>query len=125
MPKTGRIASGGRQQSSNALIGAAIVFLVPGLLYWSIHGFNFEFNDWFYLGGFALFISMAVWARWSPLVPTLIGAAFYILFLALQVRDIANWRLITWIIHAAITVLFAIAIVAALRRDVTQTPASS
>ena len=124
MVKTGRITSSGRHQTSKALIGAALIHLVPGILYWSIHGVNVEIIDGIYAGGFAVFMLMAAWARWSPLPPALICAALYIPFLLLKVRDIASWHPIAWIIHASILILIAIAIAAALRPPVDRAPPS-
>jgi hypothetical protein len=124
MVKTGRIASGGRQQTSKALTGAALIHLVPGILYWSIHGVNFEIVDWIYAGGFAVFMLMAIWAHWSPLLPALVCAALYIPFLLLKVRDIAAWRPTARIIHGSILILIAIAIAAALKRPAEGAPPS-
>src|SRR5262245_8443982 len=102
MPQTGRVASGGAHQSSNALIGAAVIYLVPGLLHWSIDGFRGELGDWIYAGGSAVILLMGIWARWSPIVPSIIGAVLCVAFLSLQARRIANWNLILWIINATI-----------------------
>lgn len=45
MPKTFRISPTDRHPSSNALLGAALLHLIPGLLRWSIAGLNFDFAD--------------------------------------------------------------------------------
>jgi hypothetical protein len=113
MVKTGRIVGGGVYQSSNALLGVAVIHLLPGLLYWSLNGFNFDIDDWIYSGGCALFVLMAIWARWSPLIPSLISAALYSILVFLQLRNVGNWNLIIWIINVSILSLIGIAVYSA------------
>ncbi len=110
MTKTGRIVSDGAHRSSNALFGAAAIHVIPGLLYWTLYGFNSDLDDWIYSGGFILYIAMAVWARWSPVFPSIVCALFCTALVSLQLRNIANWNSINWIIQISLLILIGIAV---------------
>lgn len=125
MARTGRLTSDGRLQTSNALIGAAIVYLVPAIMYWSIRGFEFDLFAAVSLGGCALLIAMGSLARWTPLAPAIISAAIYALNLAWLWKDVPAWNPISWILHGAIVMLLIIAVASSIRHVRNAAPTSS
>lgn len=122
MSRTGRLVSVDRYQTSKALLGAAVVHLIPGLLYWPVGGITFDIHDWVRIGGFAIFILMGIGARWFPLAAAVICTTLYVLLLSFLLNNIAKWNLMVWILHATILMLLSIALFAALKQRAKPTP---
>src|SRR5437868_5464807 len=100
MVKTAQFSPGGKNQASGALVGAAIIFGVPGLLHWSIFGLNFDAFDLTIIFGCVAMISLAILARWFPKRAATTCLACYLLFLAYQFNNI-TWAGLGWIIHGS------------------------
>lgn len=115
--KTGKIASDGNKQASKAIFGVSAVYLLPGLLNWSIRGVTFDANDIVRIGGFVAFVILAVWARWSPRLPSLAAGALTLAYVGIQLPMISKWNGVLWVINLAMVGLAAIAIAAAWRRE--------
>ena len=115
--KTGKIASDGKTQVSKALLGVSAVYLLPGLLGWSIRGVIFDINDIVRIGGFVTFVTLAVWARWSPRLPSIVAGALTLAYVAIQLPMVSKWNGVMWVINLAMVGLATIAIAAAWRRE--------
>jgi hypothetical protein len=114
--KTGKIASDGKKQASKAIFGVAAIFLLPGLLQWSIRGVIFDVNDIVRIGGFVAFVILAVWARWSPRLPSIVAGVLTLAYVGIQLPMVSKWGVL-WLINLAMVGLAAIAIAAAWRRE--------
>ncbi len=74
----------GERTASKALFGAAVIHLLPGLLYWPVAGLKFELNDYVRLGGFLILTAMGVVARRAPLPSAAVSCSLYLAFLGVQ-----------------------------------------
>lgn len=101
--------------TSNALIGAGVLFLVRGILHWSIAGLRFELGDWIAIGGTAFLVIMGIWARWMALPPAIICLATYLGLIGLEMRGGIAKNLVVWTFHGSTLVLLVIALVGAIR----------
>jgi hypothetical protein len=117
MARTGRITVAEKFLPSKALVGAAVLFVLPGLLFWPVRGLKFDLNDWVRIGGVSFFILMAIWARWMPLPASIISLVVYLLFLCMQLLRIAFWTPIIWILNGSILLVLIVALVAAIKRS--------
>ena len=50
MTQTGQLSSDNRYTTSKALYGVAVLYLVPGLIFWPINGIKFDLNDCVWIG---------------------------------------------------------------------------
>ena len=114
MAATGRLVTNERHQTSKSIIGAAVLFLVPGLLSWSIRGLKFDIGDWIVILGCTLLFGMGIWARWMPLLPAIMCLAIYAGLVGLQFLRGVKLGTIAWIVEGSILLLLVIALVAAL-----------
>jgi hypothetical protein len=106
-----------RPKTSGALIGAAIVHLVPGILFWAVAGLKYDLNDAIRIGGSLAFLILGIWARWTPLPPAVIALVVYGAYAALQIiSGPRNLPLVIYIVHVSIMALLIIAVVSAARR---------
>ena len=115
MAATGRLVTNEQHQTSKSIIGAAVLFLVPGLLAWSITGLNFDVGDWIVILGCTLLLGMGIWARWMPLPPAIMCLAIYGGLVGLQFLNGVKLGTIRSIVEGAIFLLLVFALVAALR----------
>ena len=104
--------------TSKALIGAGVLFLVPGLLQWSISGVKFDLGDWIVIGGSALLVVMGFWARWMPLPPAIICLAMFLGLMGLEMLSGIPMSLIVWILQGTTLLLLMIALIAGIRGQV-------
>jgi hypothetical protein len=118
MPNTGRLDRKERHAASKALLGAALLYLVPGLLYWPVAGLKFDLNDWVRIVGCGLLAAMGVWARWAPLRPAIICSASYALLLGVQIYQGLRWNLIIGILHGSIIALLLVSLFVAMKQRV-------
>lgn len=103
----------GQQTASKALIWAAVIHLLPGLLYWPVGGIKFDLNDCVRIGGFLFLAAMGVWARRSPLPPAALCFSLYMVFLALQASQGLIWRPVLWVVQGPVVLLLLTALIAA------------
>ena len=106
--------------SSEALVGAAVLFLVPGFLRWPVQGIQWNAADVFLMGGAVFFLAMAAWARWTPLLPAAIGLAVFGLYFAVQYFSggtplCSRWRWIWWILYLTIAALLFVGLTTGIR----------
>jgi hypothetical protein len=120
MANTGRLARNEGHATSKALLGAAVLYLVPGLLYWPVAGLKFDLNDWVRILGCAVLAAMGLWARWAPLPPAIMCSALYTLLLGVQAYQGLRWHPIVWILHGAIVLLLLVGLVSAIRERMTR-----
>ncbi len=113
-----RIADTKPPKTSSALFGAAIVHLVPGILYWVVAGLKYDLNDAVRIGGSLLFLILGeIWARWTPLPPAVIALFVYSAYAVFQI--ISGPRTlppILYVVHVSIMALLLIAVVSAGKR---------
>ena len=114
--ETTRLFKKDNNSTSNALIGSAVLFLVPGVIYWSIHGVKLDLNDWVRIIGSAALLGMGIAARWTPLVPAIVCLVLYAALVGLQLVQGTATGLIVWILQGTTLLLLLIALVAAVRR---------
>lgn len=115
--KTGKIASDGKKQASKSIFGVAAVFLLPGLLEWSIRGVTFDVNNILRIGGLVAFVTLAVWARWAPRVPSIVAGALTLAYVGIQLPMVSKWSGVRWVINLTMVGLAAIVMAAAWRRE--------
>ncbi len=118
--KTGRLARNEGHETSKALFGAAVLYLVPGLLFWSVSGPKFDLNDWVCIVGCTSFAAMGLWARWAPLLPAIISTTLYTGLLGVQLYQGLPGHPIVWMLHGAIVLLLLVGLVAAIRERSTR-----
>ena len=119
MAKTGRLVRNEGHATSKALLGAAVLYLVPGLLYWPVAGLKFDLNDWVRIVGCTSFAAMGLWARWAPLLPAIICTTLYACLLGVQAYQGLPGHPIVWILHGAIVLVLLVGLVAAIRERMT------
>lgn len=102
-----------KHPSSNAILGAAIIFVVPAFLYWSIHGLQFDEKDWLRVGGCGFLAAMAAWARCQPVPPAIICLAAYVALAGLQLYLGAPNLFIVGMVLGATLLLLLIALFSA------------
>jgi hypothetical protein len=115
---------GKRNYTSSALSGAATVYLLPWLLSWPIGDFHFGAADWIVLGGFVFLGIMSFWARFAPLPPAVAGLAAYLILVWSQSPPVAQWPVLTWIVHASIVLLLLLALFSAVKRPFRAVPSN-
>ena len=111
---------GDKHPTSNAIIGSAVLFLVPDLLYWWIHGLQFRENEWLRIGGCLFLIAMAIWARWKPLPPAIICFVVYPALVVIQLYCGAPTILILGTLLVATFLLLLIGLVSAVGKRSSQ-----
>lgn len=105
-----------KNTSASALVGAAVLHLVPGLLYWPVAGISWDVNDIVRIAGTAFLLAMAVWARRSPLLPVAISAVLYGSYIAMQViqgTTTSSWR--PWVIQGPVLLLLVVGLINGVR----------
>ena len=70
--------------TSSALLGVALIQGIVGLLGWWLYSFRFGPLDWVITFSFAVYVILAVWARWQAVPAAVVGAIFYGAFLVEQ-----------------------------------------
>ena len=105
---------------SNAILGAAALFVVPGVLFWWIHGFRFDVIDWLRIGGTAFLVGMAVLARWRPLPPAITCVVVYPVLAGLELFCGAPSGLIALIVLGVTFLLLLTALVSAVAKGTNQ-----
>ncbi len=114
-------AASDRPQTSPALIGAAILHLVPGLLFWPVTGFQGDRSDLVRVGGTAALLALGVLARWYPLPAANTATVLYLGYLVYLAFTGMVISPLTIIVHVAILILLVLALVAALRSPAKRT----
>ncbi|MBN1912270.1 MAG: hypothetical protein JW818_21295 [Pirellulales bacterium] len=108
-----------KSTSSQALVGAAVLFLVPGFIRWSLWFIPWDTNDLILISGSVFFLVLAVWARWSPLWPAVIGMVAYGIYFAKQYHDgipiCPRWQWIFWILNATIAAVLLVGLLSGVR----------
>jgi len=102
--------------TSNALFGAAVLFLGPGLISWPIFGLRFDFADCLLIAGSSFLLGMGIWARFTPLAPATISAAAFVTFMGWQLVHGRLGGLVLWILFGTIFLLLIVALASALRK---------
>jgi hypothetical protein len=105
-----------RSPTSNAILGAAVIFLVHPLIEWSIEDPTFDLVDWFWIGRLSSLIVMGIWARWAPLPPAIICLGMQLGMVAHYVFTGLIKTPFIAILDGGITLLLVIAVVTAVRR---------
>jgi len=100
--------------ASNALFGAAAMFLGPAATDWVFAGFQPELYDWIVVGGCAFLVAMAAWARRQPLLPSAISLIVVVGWFAyLSSRGVLP-RPIDWILEATCLLLIGFALLSSI-----------
>ena len=102
-----------KHPTSNAILGSAVLFLIPGLIYWSILGLQFDVNDWLRIGVCVFLATMAVWARYKPLAPAIVCVVVYPIMVGIQLVCGTPIGLVMGILVAATFLLLLIGLVSA------------
>lgn len=106
-----------KHPTSNAILGAAVLLLVPSLFVWSLWGIEWRAGDWMRIGLCGYLVLLAVWARWQPLLPAVIAVVSYpILVMGQLFFGFANWYILGMLALATLVLLFYGLIVAVARR---------
>ncbi len=114
MVMTGTLQRSEKHTASKALFGVAVLYLVPGLLYWPVAGLKFDLNDWVRILGCVFLLTMGLLARRSPLVPVIICTVLFIVLLGVQTSQGIPRQPIFWILHGAIGLLLLVGLVSAI-----------
>jgi hypothetical protein len=117
MARTGRIDLNAKHQVSKTLFGAGVVHILPSLLYWPVTGFHCDVGDVIGLGGFIVFVTMAVCARWLLLLSAIICAMLYALLLGFELLNVAEWGVIVWVLNLCMIILLFTALFAAMKQQ--------
>lgn len=106
-----------KNPTASALLGVAAIQILVGFLGWSVYRDSFGWLDWIVMFSGAIYIALAVVARWLRLAVALIGAAFYAAFLAFQAFRSIDWLMSGLIFKIPVVVLLLVAVVSALKRS--------
>lgn len=105
-----------KSTSASALFGAAILHLVPGLLFWPVAGISWDVNDIVRIGGATFLVVMAIWARRSPLLPVVISTVLYCGYLAMQLFQSGTISsLLPWIVQGTVLLVLFVGLVNGVR----------
>ena len=114
-------AASDRPQTSSALIGAAILHLVPGVMYWAVAGFQGDRSDLVRVGGSVVLLALGILARWYPLPAANTATVLYLGYLVYLAFTGMVISPLTIIMHATILILLVLALVSALRSPAKRT----
>jgi len=100
--------------SSNALLGAAVLFLVPAALDWLFRGFSLERYDIIIIGGCAILIVLAFLARRWSLIPSILSILLVGSWISWQFWLGIAWRPIDWILNVSCCLLVTVALISSI-----------
>ena len=106
-----------KNPTASALFGVATILIFVGVLGWYMYGPVFGWFDWIVTTSGAIYLVLAIAARWARLAVALIGAALYGLYIVYQasINPDLFWR--GWIIKVPIVILLLIATLSAIRES--------
>jgi hypothetical protein len=104
-----------KNPTASALFGVAAIQILVGLLGWFMYSPHFGWLDWIVTISGAIYIALAIAARWTRLSAAIVAAALYAVYLGYQASQNIDLLWGGWIIKVPIVILLLAALIFAIR----------